>query len=121
VILRYARTCYDHLAGELAVKIYDFLLHENWLEADGNALTPAGKEHFQRLGAVLDPRPRRKACCPCLDWSERRFHLGGDAGQALMTLLLQKEWISRAPGFREVSVTDSGRVAMRRLFGLDLA
>ncbi|CAM3635150.1 ArsR/SmtB family transcription factor [Rahnella victoriana] len=121
VILRYARTCYDHLAGELAVKIYDFLLHENWLEADGNALTPAGKEHFQRLGAVLDPRPRRKACCPCLDWSERRFHLGGDAGQALMTLLLQKEWISRTPGFREVSVTDSGRVAMRRLFGLDLA
>lgn len=121
VVLRYARTCYDHLAGELAVKIYDFLLHENWLEPDGNALTPAGREHFQRLGAVLDPRPRRKACCPCLDWSERRFHLGGDAGQALMTLLLQKEWISRTPGFREVSVTDSGRVAMRRLFGLDLA
>jgi DNA-binding transcriptional ArsR family regulator len=121
VVLRYARTCYDHLAGELAVKIYDFLLQENWLEADGYALTPAGKAHFQRLGAVLNPRPRRKACCPCLDWSERRFHLGGDAGQALMTLFLQKAWISRTQGYREVSVTDSGRIALSRLFGLNLA
>lgn len=120
VRLRYARTCYDHLAGELAVKIYDFLLHEHWLEAGGDALTAAGKVHFQRLGAELHPRPRRKACCPCLDWSERRFHLGGDAGRALMTLFLQKGWISRIPGYREISVTDSGRVAMRRWFGLNL-
>lgn len=122
VVLRYARTCYDHLAGELAVKIYDFMLRERWLEPDGNALTSEGKAHFQRIGAVLDPRPRprRRACCPCLDWSERRFHLGGDAGQALMTLLLQKEWITRTPGYREVTVTGGGRVALSRLFGVNL-
>ncbi|MEM6052098.1 helix-turn-helix transcriptional regulator [Erwinia sp. P7711] len=118
--LRYARTCYDHLAGELAVKIYDFMRQEKWLEADGTALTPAGKSHFQNLGAVLNPRPRRKSCCPCLDWSERRFHLGGDAGSALMTLFLQKEWITRTQGYREVKVTDSGRITMCRLFSLNL-
>ncbi|HKM95615.1 MAG TPA: helix-turn-helix transcriptional regulator [Buttiauxella sp.] len=120
VVLRYARTCYDHLAGELAVKIYDFMLHDHWIVADGNALTPAGKAHFQRIGAVLDPRPRRKPCCPCLDWSERRFHLGGDAGQALMTLLLQKKWITHTQGYREVTVTRSGKIALSRLFSLDL-
>jgi DNA-binding transcriptional ArsR family regulator len=121
VVLRYARTCYDHLAGELAVKIYDFMLNEKWIESDGNALTPEGKAHFQGIGAVLDPRPRRKPCCGCLDWSERRFHLGGDAGQALMTLLLQKGWITRTPGYREVSVTDRGRIALSRLFSLNLS
>ncbi|RKQ39134.1 helix-turn-helix transcriptional regulator [Enterobacter sp. R1(2018)] len=119
--LRYARTCYDHLAGELAVNIYEFMLQEKWLEADGTALTPAGKSHFQHLGAVLTPRPRRRACCPCLDWSERRFHLGGEAGSALMTLFLQKEWITRTQGYREVKVTISGRVALCRQFSLNLA
>jgi DNA-binding transcriptional ArsR family regulator len=118
--LRYARTCYDHLAGELAVNIYEFMLQEKWLEADGAALTAAGKSHFQNLGAVLAPRPRRRACRACLDWSERRFHLGGDAGSALMTLFLQKGWITRTQGYREVTVTDSGKAALYRQFGLNL-
>ncbi|HFZ8993486.1 TPA: ArsR/SmtB family transcription factor [Citrobacter freundii] len=118
--LRFARTCYDHLAGELAVKIYEFMLQEKWLVADGTALTVLGKSHLQNLGAVLDPRPRRKPCCPCLDWSERRCHLGGDAGSALMTLFLQKEWITRTQGYREVNLTDSGRTAISRLFRIQL-
>ncbi len=121
VNLRYARTCYDHLAGELAVKIYEGMLREKWLTADGLALTSAGKTQLERLGAVLNARPRRKPCCPCLDWSERRFHLGGDAGSALMTLFLQKGWITRAPGYREVQVTDSGRAALSRLFNLKVS
>lgn len=119
--LRYARTCYDHLAGELAVKIYDFMLKEKWLETDGKALTLVGKSYFQRLGVVLEESPRRRACCPCLDWSERRFHLGGDAGSAFMTLLLQKGWITRTQGYREVSITNSGKIAIKRLFGLNLS
>ncbi|HHE0256814.1 TPA: ArsR/SmtB family transcription factor [Yersinia enterocolitica] len=121
VNLRYARTCYDHLAGELAVNIYEFMLREEWLEADGMELTSTGKIHFEKLGAVLNTRPRRNPSCPCLDWSERRFHLGGDAGSALMTLFLQKEWIMRTPGYREVNVTDIGRAAMYRLFNLKVA
>lgn len=65
VNLRYARTCYDHLAGELAVNIYEFMLREKWLAADGLALTSAGKTQLERLGAVFNARPRRKPCCPC--------------------------------------------------------
>ncbi len=64
VNLRYARTCYDHLAGELAVNIYEFMLRENWLAADGLALTSAGKTQLERLGAVFNARPRRKPCRP---------------------------------------------------------
>ena len=100
------------------MNIYEFMLREKWLAADGLALTSAGKTQLERLGAVLNARPRRKPCCPCLDWSERRFHLGGDAGSALMTLFLQKGWITRAPGYREVQVTDSGKAALSRLFNL---
>ena len=118
--LRYARTCYDHLAGELAVNIYECMLREKWLEADGSALTSAGKIHFEKMGVVLSSRSRRKHCCSCLDWSERRSHLGGNAGSALLTLFLEKEWITRTPGYREVNLTDSGKVAMYRLFGLKI-
>lgn len=114
--LRYARTCYDHLAGEFAVNIYEFMLRQKWLETDGMGLTQVGKTNFEELGAVLNSRPRRKPSCPCLDWSERRFHLGGDAGSALMALFLQRKWIKCTPGYREVIVTNSGRIAIYRLF-----
>lgn len=117
--LRHARTCYDHLAGELAVNIYDFMLREQWLEADGSAVTEVGKHHLHSIGVVLDPRPRRKPCCACLDWSERRFHLGGDAGAALLTAFEQKGWLSRVPGYREVIVTDEGKSALRRVFAIN--
>jgi len=116
--LRYARTCYDHLAGELAVNIYAFMLQEKWLEPDGSSLASVGKTQFHDLGAVLHPEARRKACCSCLDWSERRFHLGGDAGHALLTCFLQHAWLLRVPGYREVTVTKEGAKAMHRLFGI---
>jgi len=116
VYLRYARTCYDHLAGELAVSIFECMLREKWLEPDGSELTSAGKVHFEKMGVELSSNSRRKPCCRCLDWSERRYHLGGNAGSALFTLFLQKEWITRTPGYREVNVTDTGRTAMNRLF-----
>jgi len=117
--LRYARTCYDHLAGELAVKIYGFMLQEKWLEPEGTSLTAVGKAQFAALGAVLHPESRRKACCACIDWSERRFHLGGDAGHALMVRFLQKAWLVRVPGYREVKVRAEGARAMRQLFRID--
>ncbi|HAZ75064.1 MAG TPA: transcriptional regulator [Enterobacteriaceae bacterium] len=117
--LRHARTCYDHLAGEVAVGVYAFMVEAQWLTTDGDTLTPEGREQLLGLGVKLNPRPRRKACCPCLDWSERRYHLGGDAGAALLALFLEKRWLSQAPGYRELTVTERGRTALQQLFRID--
>ncbi|MCU6682962.1 winged helix-turn-helix domain-containing protein [Leclercia sp. H6W5] len=116
VPMRHARTCYDHLAGTVAVQIYDFMQAEGWLVADGSALTLSGREAFLTLGITLNSKTRRKACCACLDWSERRFHLGGEAGAALLVHLETKGWIQRVVGFREVAVTASGQRAIERHF-----
>ncbi|MBZ0057753.1 MULTISPECIES: helix-turn-helix transcriptional regulator [unclassified Leclercia] len=115
--MRLARTCYDHLAGTVAVQIYDFMQAGGWLTADGSALTVKGREAFLAMGIVLKANPRRKACSACLDWSERRFHLGGEAGAALLIHLETKGWIRRVEGFREVTVTASGRRAIDKHFG----
>ncbi|BBS35633.1 ArsR/SmtB family transcription factor [Enterobacter sp. LM3] len=114
--MRDARTCYDHLAGAVAVQIYDDMQAEGWLEEDGSALTLYGREQFLQLGISLSAHSRRKACCACLDWSERRFHLGGEAGAALLIHLESKGWIQRVVGFREVMVTASGRSAVKKHF-----
>ncbi|MFO3904295.1 winged helix-turn-helix domain-containing protein [Enterobacter hormaechei] len=114
--MRHARTCYDHLAGTVAVQIYDYMQAEGWLVADGSALTLSGREAFLSLGILLNASKRRKACCACLDWSERRFHLGGEAGAALLTHMETKGWIQRVVGFREVTMTASGLRAIHHHF-----
>ncbi|QDX97088.1 ArsR family transcriptional regulator [Pectobacterium carotovorum subsp. carotovorum] len=116
--LRVARTCYDHLAGEIAVQIYDYMVVEGWITPDGVSLTLSGQNQFRELGIMLNPKTRRKACCACLDWSERRFHLGGEAGAAFFTYCEQKEWLTRISGFREVIITSSGKQAFKKLFKL---
>lgn len=118
--LRHARTCYDHLAGELAVEIYNAMQRDGCLAADGSALTDLGQQQFARLGVALNPRPRRKACCPCLDWSERRYHLGGDAGAALLKTMLEKGWLSNTAGYREITVSEKGRREMGKWFQIAL-
>jgi len=115
--LREARTCYDHLAGRIAVQIYERMLADGWLEADGSALTLRGREQFLQLGIALNAASRRKASCACLDWSERRFHLGGEAGAALLAHLETKGWIARVAGYREVTMSDKGRRALGKWFG----
>ncbi|WP_446226623.1 ArsR/SmtB family transcription factor [Photobacterium arenosum] len=116
--LQRARTCYDHLAGEIAVGIYDYLFANAWITSDGNALTPLGKAQFSQLGVMLDAKTKRKKCCACLDWSERKFHLGGHAGAALFQCFEQQGWIEKVPGYREVTVTAKGQAAFSQYFGL---
>lgn len=118
--LRQARTCYDHLAGEVAVKIYDFMLKDGWLTAEGSAITEKGLQQFERLGMTLNAQSRRKQCSACLDWSERRFHLGGEAGAAFFRYGEQKDWFTRVPGYREVSITPAGKRALKKGFGVDI-
>ena len=126
--LRRARTCYDHLAGEVAVAMADRMAERGQIElsADGAALTEAGTAFLHDLGVVLEAPARmregaregRVFCRPCLDWSERRPHLAGRVGAALCRRCLEQGWLRRIEGSRAVEVTPAGRLALRREFGV---
>ncbi|MGY4567675.1 ArsR/SmtB family transcription factor [Bradyrhizobium sp. USDA 3256] len=119
--MRRARTCYDHLAGELGVAVTDAMLDRGHLNLDQEAgeLTASGRAFLGDLGIDLrsPARSRRVLCRPCLDWSERRPHLAGRAGAAVADLALQRDWIRRRPQGRSVEITDAGLLAFRNLFG----
>lgn len=116
--LRTARTCYDHLAGEIAVQIYAAMQQQGWITADGSAITRSGQQQFAALQIDLSQPGRRKACCGCLDWSERRFHLGGYAGAALLSAFEQQGWLTRNPGYREVQFSAAGLQRLQQTFGV---
>lgn len=120
--LRQARTCYDHLAGQLAVGIADSLVARGHLEfsAEGGGLTESGTGFLQELGLAPQPGARRGRvfCRPCLDWSERRPHIAGALGAALCAGCLSQGWMRRIPGSRALSVTPAGWLALDRAFGL---
>jgi DNA-binding transcriptional ArsR family regulator len=106
--LRRARMCYDHLAGELGVRICSDLVRAKCvlLDADGGEVTPAGEAMLASLG--IDPaalrRGRRTFLRPCLDWTERRPHLGGALGAALARVFLDRGWVRRVPDGRALEV-----------------
>ncbi|MGY6271271.1 ArsR/SmtB family transcription factor [Achromobacter denitrificans] len=119
--LREARTCYDHMAGTLAVRIHDAMLARRWLEADGRdyALTTLGEAALAQVGvdAAQARQRRRRFACACLDWSERRSHLGGALGAALLDALLRRGWVSRDLDSRALSVTKKGERQFPAFFG----
>ena len=119
--MRRARTCYDHLAGELGVAVTDALRERGYLVLDQDAgeLTAAGLAFLGGLGLDLrSPVRRRRALCrPCLDWSERLPHLAGRAGASIADLAFQRDWIRRRPQGRSVEITEAGLAAFRNLFG----
>lgn len=113
--MREARTCYDHLAGRLAVAVTDALLARGVLVREDRSfrLTPAGDVFLRGLGLPVDALRRRRrafARC-CIDWSERRPHLGGALGAALAEHALAAGWVVRLPGTRAVRITAAGRAA----------
>lgn len=118
--LRFARTCYDHLAGALAVRIADSLSERGYLDLsmDGAALSPDGFAYLRHLGACIDPpaRATRVFCRPCLDWSERRPHLAGAVGAAICAMCFTRGWIRRSTARRSVTVTPAGQLALTRAF-----
>jgi DNA-binding transcriptional ArsR family regulator len=124
--LRAARTCYDHLAGAIGVSLHDRLMAERWLiagvEPSAYDVTPAGAAAMEALGIDVDAlrRQRRRFAFACLDWSERRSHLGGALAAALLDAALDRRWVTREPGSRSVTVTPAGRREMQRRFGLAL-
>lgn len=122
--LRSGRTCYDHLAGVLGVRLTQALVESGSLSVREGAfaLTEAGAERLTAFGIDLTAAERsRRAFAPCcLDWSERRHHLAGALGAALLQRLLDLRWIQRAEGSRAVKLTPEGQIGLERQFGLTL-
>jgi len=118
--LRKARVCYDHLAGEMGVLAYDGLVARGWLAelAGSLSLTRAGADGLVAFG--IDPAraasQRRTFCRPCLDWGERRHHLGGALGTALLERLYALRWARRAADSRVVVFTPRGEQQWRATF-----
>jgi DNA-binding transcriptional ArsR family regulator len=120
--LHLARTCYDHLAGTLGVELHDRLVSQGWLRVRDGAydLTPEGGGGLKALGIEVDALKglRRKLACACLDWSERRCHLGGALGAALLDAALRRKWVSRETDGRALLISATGRRELLRIFAL---
>ncbi len=124
--LRAARSCYDHIAGSVGVALHDRLLGLGWVRAKGGdgayAVTPRGREGLGGIG--IDARElearRRRVAFGCLDWSERRSHLGGSLGAALLAAALKRKWLIRDLDGRGLSLTAFGRQELRRHLGMEL-
>lgn len=123
--LRRGRMCYDHLAGELGIGITEALVKQGILrkEADAFAVTKRGGAWFAALGIDVEAARglRRKFAASCLDWSERRDHLGGALGAALAERLVDLGWIARKRNSRAVTVTEAGRRRLAEEFRVDFA
>ncbi|KNZ34012.1 MAG: ArsR family transcriptional regulator [Methylibium sp. NZG] len=120
--LRHARTCYDHLAGAVAVALHDRCHELGWLLAadasGGYELGEAGRAAFEALGVDVTAtrRQRRRFACACMDWSERRPHLGGALGAALLGVALKRRWVVQDADSRALHVTPRGEREMRSRF-----
>ncbi|MBM7062499.1 helix-turn-helix transcriptional regulator [Pseudomonas sp. UL073] len=114
--LREARTCYDHLAGELAVGLFERMSAAGWLQQRDGVLelTAAGSAALQGLGIDLKAlrKRRRQLLCACPDWSERKPHLGGALGAALLDSCKQAGWLRPSSRSRALHVSPHGRQAI---------
>ncbi len=118
--LRQARVCYNHLAGTLGIQLYDSLAARGLVRegADGLALTEAGAAFATGFGIDLAALRRKRAplCRACLDWSERKSHLAGSLGRALLARIAARGWATRPAGGRALHFTRAGRAAFQDQF-----
>jgi hypothetical protein len=121
--LRGARTCYDHLAGRLGVAILDAFLERRWLirAAPGYSVTTSGQRALRLAGVDVSglKSQRRAFARSCLDWTERRPHLGGALGAAVTTALLDRDWIRRRSQGRGLLITPAGKIGLSQAFRLE--
>jgi len=125
--LRAARTCYDHIAGTLGVSLHDRLKTLAWLSGTSGAdngydLTPVGANAFEALGVDIEATRtlRRRFAYACVDWSERRPHVGGAVGAALLNVALKRKWVVPDLDSRALGVTSLGRREILARFGLQV-
>ncbi|WJR67836.1 winged helix-turn-helix domain-containing protein [Neorhizobium sp. CSC1952] len=121
--LRKARVCYDHLAGDYGVRMLDSFVARGAIETDGEnlAMTEEGRTELGKLGIDVASlaSSRRPLCKSCLDWSERRSHLAGTLGKALLSHFLEKGWARRSGESRAVLFTPEGERKFLALFPAD--
>lgn len=120
--LMLARTCYDHLAGSVAVQIAKTMQDRHWINVDRNdfQLTASGKEHLASIGIDLKVADgsRRRFAYPCLDWSERVAHIGGALGASLLNWLIEKKAFARICDSRAMRISIVGRGLLEQRFGI---
>jgi hypothetical protein len=119
--LRDARICYDHLAGRLSVDLADFFAEQQYIIFDDEAaeVTPDGIRFLTDFGIDLAVGAKRRHLCrSCLDWTERRSHIGGAVGAAIANRLFDLHWTERIKNSRAVIVTTTGAAGLWRTFGI---
>src|SRR2546425_6475681 len=119
--LRFARSCYDHLAGQVGVAVTDALvaMRHIVLTDEGGEVTSSGERFLSAFGVDLRQRTRRIFCQPCLDWSERRYHLKGLVGARILDRLLVLGWLKCVSGSRELELTAAGRAGLSETFQIE--
>jgi DNA-binding transcriptional ArsR family regulator len=120
--LRFARTCYDHLAGALSIALTGELLRIGALRHYGRefALTPSGEKFLRSLDIDVAclRNERRSFARKCLDWTERHHHIGGSVGAALLSRFFEMRWLARMRATRAVRITHEGERQFERVFGV---
>ena len=123
--LRTARTCYDHIAGALGVSLHQRFRELGWLSDStvsnkAYQVTVRGTEALEALGIDVEATRNRRRCLAyaCVDWSERRPHIGGAIGAALLNLALKQKWVIQDLDCRALTITKHGRREMLARFGL---
>jgi len=122
--IRYCRSCYDHLAGKVGVMLTEAMLHRNYLtkEQDCYDLSEEGQKWFSELEIDLErlKTQKRHFAKPCLDWSERKHHLAGALGAALLSHMIYNGWLRTMDGSRSILVTAKGKQGLRDCLGMDV-
>ncbi|MDY8048031.1 winged helix-turn-helix domain-containing protein [Paenibacillus polymyxa] len=122
--LRLARTCYDHVAGQLGVHLMNFFIQKGILfeDQDGLHITEPGEAFFTDFQIDLKKtrQKRRSFSHKCLDWSERRHHLAGALGSAVLDRLFELNWIERLPTTRAIRITADGKRGFKEIFSIEV-
>jgi len=122
--VRFCRSCYDHLAGKVGVLVTEGMVKQQFISKQDNSfeLSDEGEKWFGVLGISVDSLKKQKRVFarPCLDWSERKHHLAGSLGAALLSRMISEGWLRRMDGSRTITVTRKGEEAFLEHFKIDV-
>src|SRR5579862_6420356 len=123
--IKYCRSCYDHLAGKVGVQITDSLIRQKLIRKKNMdfEVTNKGKRWFANLGIDFVPLQtlRRSFLRPCLDWSERRYHMAGSLACALLEKMISEDWLRKTRNSRALIVTAKGQKYLKEFFLIEIA